>query len=139
MFVNKNDALQIKSIFADNDYKQQMLTKILANENYQYDRIEGFKVGQKCFVKSWKLLKNKLISKWKNRRTNKIKNNNGELESFPTSQCDSTWWSFVKNILEVVLFMFLCFKWLVKKYFVTEILLAVWETLFCEHNCNFHC
>ena len=52
MFVNKNDVLQIKSIFADNDYKQQMLTNILANENYQYDRLEGFKVGQKCFVKS---------------------------------------------------------------------------------------
>lgn len=33
MFVNKNDVLQIKIIFADNDYKQQMLTKILANEN----------------------------------------------------------------------------------------------------------
>ena len=29
-----------------------MLTKILANENYQCDRLEGFKVGQKSFVKS---------------------------------------------------------------------------------------
>ena len=29
-----------------------MLTKILANENYQCDRLEEFKVDQKCFVKS---------------------------------------------------------------------------------------
>ena len=57
MFVNKNDILQMKSIFADHDYKQQMLTKNLANENCQSDRFEEFKVDQKCLVKSWKLLK----------------------------------------------------------------------------------
>ena len=35
MFVNKNDGLQIKIIFADNSYKQQMLINILQNENYK--------------------------------------------------------------------------------------------------------
>lgn len=35
MFLNKNDGLHIKTVFAGNNYKQQMLINTLANENYQ--------------------------------------------------------------------------------------------------------
>ena len=35
MFVIKNDVLHMKTVFADNNYKQQMLINTLANENYQ--------------------------------------------------------------------------------------------------------
>ena len=34
--VNYNDGLQMKIIFANNNYRQQMLIKTLANDNYQY-------------------------------------------------------------------------------------------------------
>ena len=37
MVVYENDGLQMKFIFASNNYKQQMLIKILANDNYQYE------------------------------------------------------------------------------------------------------
>lgn len=35
MFVDKNDVLQMKTIFADINNKQKILINILANENYQ--------------------------------------------------------------------------------------------------------
>ena len=35
MFVNKNGGLQIKIIFADNNYKKQILINIIENENYK--------------------------------------------------------------------------------------------------------
>ena len=58
-------------------------------------------------------------------------------ESFERCDSQSTGIFWALGVIKVALFMVLSFKWSVNKHCVAKILLAAWDTLLYENNCNY--
>ena len=52
--------------------------------------------------------------------------------------CAHGWRVFAEDVLQVVLFTVLWFKWLVKKYCVAKFSLVIWEIFLHENNRNYN-
>ena len=50
--------------------------------------------------------------------------------------CAHSWWGLAKGVLQVVLFLVLCFKWSMKNHCVTKIFQGIWKTFLYKNNCT---
>ena len=86
-------------------------------------KIEEFKSHQKYFDKSWNL---ESLKKWLQK-----------FESFSTN-ITIVGQDLPRTYYRFFFFPVLSFKWSVKKHCVTKVLLAIWEIILRENNCNYN-